>query len=169
MSQEIKEMIENIPAEVRWSIAAQAHTSTATILDAAIQEAVGPEKREEILTNIYVGSAPAIKQMIDALGFPTDNAEAATKALTCAYAVMFGPEMQSEIIDASPQKSVSRVTQCAFPLRMKEMRVEFDCFPVCTAMVKAAYHAIKPDLKVAIGDKCIRRGDAYCGEYVVEM
>ena len=169
MSQEIKEMIENIPAEVRWNIAAQAHTSTATILDAAIKEAVGPEKREEILTNIYVGSAPAIKQLIDTLELPTDTAEEASKALSCAYAVMFGPEQLSEKIDASPEKTVGRMTQCAFPLRMKELGVAIDCYPVCTAMIRAAYNAINPDLKVSIGDKCISRGDAYCGEYVVEM
>ena len=46
MTQEIKEMVASIPAEVRWNIASQAPTGTAVALDAAIQEAVGPEKRK---------------------------------------------------------------------------------------------------------------------------
>ena len=50
MTQEIKEMVENIPAEVRWNIASQASTGTAVALDAAIQEAVGPEKRKATKT-----------------------------------------------------------------------------------------------------------------------
>ena len=169
MNREIKEMVENIPAEVRWNIASQASTGTAVALDAAIQEAVGPEKRKEILMRLYAGSAPGVKQIIDALGLPTDNAEAAAKAVTCANIVMFGTEMQIDITEASPQKVAAKMTGCAFPLRMKEMGVKMDCLPVCTAYQKATYNAFNPKLKVNIGDKCINRGDAYCGEFVVEM
>jgi hypothetical protein len=50
MNQEIKDMVDKIPAEVRWNIATQASSGSATALDAAIQDAVGPEKREEILS-----------------------------------------------------------------------------------------------------------------------
>ncbi len=169
MTQDIKEMVENIPAEVRWNIAAQASTGTAVALDAAIQEAVGPEKRKEILTKIYAGSAPAVKQIIDALGLPTDNAEAASKAVDCANIVMFGTEMQIDITEASPQKVAAKVTGCAFPLRMKEMGVKMDCLSVCTAYQEATYNAVNPKLKVSVGDKCINQGDEYCGEFVVEM
>ncbi|HEA66808.1 MAG TPA: hypothetical protein ENI07_08315 [Desulfobacterales bacterium] len=69
----------------------------------------------------------------------------------------------------SPQKVLANVTGCPFPLRMKEMGVKMDCSPVCTAGLEAAYNAVNPKLKLNIGDKCIGRGDAYCGEYVVEM
>ena len=51
---------------------------------------------------------------------------------------------------------------------MKEMGVELDCLPVCTAYQKATFKAVNPKLKVNIGDNCINRGDAYCGEVVVE-
>jgi len=169
MTQEIKEMVESIPAEVRWNIATQASTGTAVALDAAIQEAVGPEKRKEILTKIYAGSGPAVKQIIDALGLPTDNAEAAAKAVTCANIIINGPEGQADITEASPHKVVAKATGCAFSLRMKEMGVKMDCLPVCTAYHEAAYKAVNPKLRVNIGDKCINRGDAYCGEFVVEM
>ena len=169
MTQDIKEMVENIRAEVRWNIATQASTGTSVALDAAIKEAVGPEKRKEILTKIYAGSAPAVKQIIDALGLPTDNVEAAVRAVVAANIVMFGTEMQIDITEASPQKVAAKMTGCAFPLRMKEMGVKMDCLPVCTAYQKATYNAVNPKLKVNIGDKCINRGDAYCGEFVVEM
>ena len=169
MNQEIKAMVESIPADVRWNIAAQVSTGTAVALDAAIQEAVGPETRKEILVKIYEGSAPAVKQIIDALGLPTDNAEAAVKAIDCANIVMFGSEMQMDLTEASPQKVVGKVTGCAFPLRMKEMGIKMDCSPVCTAYQEATFKAVNPKLKVNIGDKCINQGDAYCGEVVVEM
>ncbi len=169
MNQEIKEMVESIPADVRWNIATQASTGTATALDAAIQEAVGPEIRAEILTKIYAGSAPAVKQIIDGLGLPTDNAEAVLKAVACANIIINGLEGQIDITEASPQKVAGKVTGCAFPLRMKEMGVKMDCLPVCAAYHEAAYKAINPKLKVDMGDKCISRGDEYCGEFVVEM
>ena len=169
MTQDIKEMVENIRAEVRWNIATQASTGTSVALDAAFNEAVGPETRKEILTKIYEGSAPAVKQIIDALGLPTDNAEAAVKAIDCANIVMFGTEMQMDLTEATPQKVVGKVTGCAFPLRMKELGVKMDCLPVCTAYQQATFKAVNPKLKINIGDKCINRGDAYCGEYVVEM
>jgi hypothetical protein len=169
MPQDIKEMVENIPAEVRWNIATQASTGTAVALDAAIQEAVGPETRKEILSKIYAGSAPGVKQIIDALGLPTDNAEAALKAVTCANTIMFGTEIQIEITEASPQKAVAKVTGCAFPLRMKELGVKMDCVPVCTAYQEAAYKAANPKLKVSMGDKCINEGDASSSEFVVEL
>ena len=169
MNQEIKEMVDSIPAEVRWNIATQAHTGTATVLDAAILEAVGPETRKEILTKIYEGSAPAVKQVIDALGLPTDNAEAAVKAIDCANIIMFGTEMQMDLTEANPQKVVGKVTGCAFPLRMKEMGVKMDCVPVCTAYQEGTFKAVNPKLKVSVGDKCINQGDEYCGEFVVEM
>jgi hypothetical protein len=169
LTQDINQMIENIRADVRWKIATQASTGTAVALDAAIQEAVGPEMRKEILTKIYAGSAPAVKQIIDALGLPTDNVEAAVRAVDCANIVMFGTEMLIDITEASPQKVAAKVTGCAFPLRMKEMGVKMDCLSVCTAYQKATYNAVNPKLKVNIGDKCINQGDAYCGEFVVEM
>ena len=169
MTQEIKEMVGNIPAEVRWNIASQASTGTAVALDAAIQEAVGPEKRKEILMKLYAGFGPGVKQIIDALGLPTDNAEAAVKAVTCAMTIMHGTEMQIDTAESSPQRVAAKVTGCPFPLRMKEMGVKMDCSPVCTAGLEAAYNAVNPKLKFNIGDKCIGRGDAYCGEYVIEM
>ena len=169
MNQDIKAMVESIPADVRWNIATQASTGTAVALDAAIQEAVGPETRKEILVKIYEGSAPAVKQIIDALGLPTDNAEAAVKAIDCANIVMFGTEMQMDFTEAGPQKVVVKGTGCAFPLRMKEMGVKMDCSPVCTAYQQATFKAVNPKLKVDIGDKCINQGDEYCGEVVVEM
>ena len=169
MNREIKEMVENIPAEVRWNVASQASTGTAVALDAAIQEAVGPEKRKEILMKLYAGFGPGVKQIIDALGLPTDNAEAAVKAVTCAMTIMHGTEMQLDITEASPQRVASKVTGCPFPLRMNEMGVKMDCSPVCTAAIEAAYDAVNPKLKVDVGDKCINRGDANCGEFVIEM
>jgi len=169
MNPEIKAMVESIPAEVRWNIATQASTGTAVALDAAIQEAVGPETRKEILTKIYAGSGPGVKQIIDALGLPTDNVEAAVKAVECANIVMFGTEMQMDITEASPQKIVAKATGCPFPLRMKEMGVEMDCVPVCTAYQEGTFKAVNPKLKVSVGDKCINQGDEYCGEFVVEM
>jgi len=169
MTQEIKSMVESIPAEVRWNIATQAATGTATALDAALQEAVGPEIRKEILTKIYAGYGPAVKQIIDALGLPTDNAEAAMKAVACANIIINGAEGQVDLSEARPQKAAGKVTGCAFPLRMKEMGVKMDCLPVCTAYHEAAYKAVNPKLNVNIGDKCINRGDEYCGEFTVEM
>lgn len=38
MNQEIKEMVENIPAEVRWNIASQASTGAAVALDKVLPQ-----------------------------------------------------------------------------------------------------------------------------------
>lgn len=169
MIQEIEEMVANIPAEARWNIATHTSTATAVALDAAIQHALGPEKRKEILKKIYTGYAPSVKRMIDGFGLLADTAEAAVKAVTLANAVMFGTEIQIDITEENPQKVTSKVIGCAFPLRMKEIGVHMDCLPVCKAYQEATYNAVNSKLKVNIGNKCIIRGDEYCGELVVEM
>ena len=169
MIQDIKEMVTNIPAEARWYIATQTSTATVVALDAAIQEALGPEKRKEILKKIFTGYAPSVKRMIDGFGILAGTAQAAVKAVTLANAVMFGTEIQIDITEENPQKVTAKVIGCAFPLRMKEIGVHMDCLPVCKAYQEATYNAVNPMLKVKIGDKCINRGDEYCGEIVVEM
>jgi hypothetical protein len=168
MTQEIKEIVDKVPAEMRWNIATQASTSTAIALDGAIQDALGQEKRKEILMRLYAASASGIKQVTDALGLPGDNAETAAKAVTSANTVFFGPEIQAEFPEASPQKVEARATGCPFPLRMKELGISLDCYPVCAAYHEAAYKAVNPKLKVSRGDKCLNYGDSYC-DWIVEM
>ena len=50
MTHEIKEIVDKVPAEMRWNIATQASTNMAIALDGAIQDALGQEKRKEILS-----------------------------------------------------------------------------------------------------------------------
>jgi hypothetical protein len=169
MTPEVKAMIDNIPAEVRWNIATLAATSTETALDAAILAAVGPDKRKEILTQVYTRIAPGIKLIIDTLGLPTDNVEKIANAVLIANTITLGPEMQAEVVEAGPKKIVAKVTGCAFANRMKEIGVALDCHPVCSALHEATYKAINPDLKFSFKGKCLSRGDSYCGELTVEM
>ena len=169
MVQEYKEMVEKIPAEMRWAIAARALTGVATALEAAIQDALGPEKRREIATRVWTAGAAGIKQLVDALGLPTDDAKAAANAVATAVTVAMGPESQGDFIEATPTRVVSRITGCAPQLRMKEMGVTLDCMPVCTAHMEAMYKALNPRLVFRAGDKCIGRGDPYCGDAVIEL
>jgi hypothetical protein len=168
MGQEIKEIVDKVPAEMRWNIATQASTNTAIALDGAIQDALGPEKRKEILVKLWSASAAGVKQVTDALGLPVATAEEAAKAVTSVNTVCFGPEIQAEFPEASPLKVEARATGCPFPLRMKEMGISLDCYPVCAAYHEAAYKAVNPKLKVSRGDKCLNQGDSYC-DWTLEM
>ena len=169
MAQEVKGMVEKVPAEMRWTIATRALTGMIVLDEGALQDALGPERRKEIVTRLWAAAGAGVKQLVDALGLPADDATAAGNAVVTANIVMMGPEIQIETVEATPTKSVSRVTGCAWPLRMKEMGITLDCMPVCTAYHEAAYKAVNPKLVFRRGDKCIARGDPYCGDWVLEL
>jgi hypothetical protein len=110
-----------------------------------------------------------MKEVIDALELPTDNAEDTAKAVSVVWTVLFGPEMQFELAEATAQKVVVKATGCAFPHRQKEMGTNLDCFPVCASFMEAIYKAANPKLEVSRSDKCIQRGDSYCGEWIIDL
>ena len=169
MAEEIKNMVEKVPAEMRWTIATRALTGMITAMDAATQAALGPEKHKEMVTQLWGAAGPGVKQLVDALGLPADDAKAAANAVTTATVVMLGPEVQVEVIEATPTKVLGRVTGCPWPLRTKEMGAALDCVPPCGAYFEAAYKAVNPKLVFRPGDKCMMRGDPYCGDWVLEL
>ena len=169
MAEEIKNMVEKIPAEMRWTIATRALTGLYVGLEGALQDAVGPEKRKEMLTQLWRAAGPGVKQLIDTLGLPTEDVVAIGNSVVTATILSLGPEIKVEAIEATPTKSVSRVTACVWPLRMKETGITLDCMPVCTAYFEAAYKAVNPKVVFRRGDNYLVRGDPYCGDWVLEL
>jgi len=165
----IKNMVDRIPAEMRWTVASRAMTGMIVVTEGALQDAVGLERRKEIMTQLWAAAGPGVKQLVDAVGLPTGDAKAAFNAVMTASTVMMGPEIRVEVIEATPTKVVCRATGCPFSVRMKEMGITLDCVGPCTAYFQGAYKAVNPKLVFRAGDKCIVRGDPYCGDFVLEL
>ena len=169
MVEAYQEMVDKIPAESRWAICAHTLTGAVMGLDAIIQALVGPGNRKEALVSFFSAIGPLIKPAIENLGLPTHDLPATANSLAAVIAVNCGPEMQMEVLEASPNKVVSRTTGCPFPARFKETGIILDCLPVCSAYYESMWKALKPNVVTFAGDKSLGRGDPYCGDRVVEL
>lgn len=83
--------IEDIPAEVRWEIAAKAASAIPLAYDRVFREVLG-DKYDEIERPIYVEAGKEMKSLATALGLPTDNARDLGDIKRVLFTILYGPE-----------------------------------------------------------------------------
>ena len=132
---------------------------------------LGWEKWVEIQKKIYGESGrkfvPWVKDMFNIL---VEDAIGAEKLLVVAVTLLQGPEFEGKIVEATPERVVSRVTRCAFWERNKEREISPE-LRVCDAgdqeFAEEGVKAINPKLTCK-HTKVMPRGDPYC-EFVIEF
>jgi len=172
------ELLEKIPAEKRWSITAKALTrlialrihKAAHLLgigEGIISPIWGWEKYEEINTKIWAEGGkkfwPIVKEMFN---IPVEDAIGAVKLRIVATTLTNGPELQYEIVESTPKRTVIRFTQCAYCVRYKEFGINPElsaCPEGHQANAEEGLKAINPKLSNKL-TKAIPRGDPYCEE-----
>ena len=83
---------------------------------------------------------------------------------------MNGPEMEGEVVEATPVRVVSRVTRCVWMERYKEYEVDLTlrpCISGCPAWCEEGLKAVNPMITIK-STKQLPRGDPYC-EFVSEL
>ena len=78
-----------------------------------------------------------------------------------------GPEFKFEVVEATEDKSVRRMTQCAWHERWKELGLKEDfCTSGHQAWGEGAVESLNPDFKFTLTKNMVR-GDPHC-EWIVE-
>lgn len=180
----VEELLEKIPAEKCWALTAKTLTSfivsrmlkTSTPFlgkeDGILSLLSGWDKEVEIKAKIYAEGArkmfPFVKETFN---IPVEDAVGAAKLVDVAATLMNGPELEFEIVEATPERVVSRITKCTWMERwFKDFGTKPELIP-CPASDQhwgeAGLKAINPMLTYKV-TKAMPWGDPYC-ETIIEF
>ena len=179
----MEELLEKIPAERRWEITAKILTGLGTMIGSKIMPQIlgkeegifapvlGREKWIEIQKKIFGESGrkfvPWVKEMFN---IPVEDAIGAFKLTYVAVKLAFGPEVEFEIVEASPEEAVARCLTCPWWERTKELGVKPElrvCEPGDQEFCDEGLKAINPKFTCK-HTKAMPWGDPYC-DFVIEF
>lgn len=106
--------------------------------------------------------------MTDALGMKEDDVKGVAEAFAIVSSIALGPELKTEIVEASKERTVMKETGCSFLNRVKEFGITDDTLSAgdaayCEALTKS----LSPNVKI-IHEKRMHKGDPYC-EWIFEI
>jgi hypothetical protein len=178
-----EELLKKIPPEKRWAITAKILTAFVVlrgdkiiapllgIEEGIISPVMGAEKWDEINDKVYGEGGKAFYPWAkETFNIPVEDAIGAYKLLNVVVTLLSGPVMEFELVEATPERVVSRVTKC----RWWETYQEFDVHSEHRACDAAGRKHQGEGLK-AVSPKIIfnltktrQGGYPYC-EYVTEF
>ena len=177
----VEELLEKIPAEKCWALTAKTLTSfivsrmlkTSTPFlgkeDGILSLLSGWDKEVEIKAKIYAEGArkmfPFVKETFN---IPVEDAVGAAKLVDVAATLMNGPELEFEIVEATPERVVSRITKCTWMEKYKEFEVPptlRPCISGCPAWCEEGLKAVNPKITSKL-TKAMPFGDPYCEEII---
>jgi hypothetical protein len=158
---------EKVPPEARWATSGQGLSAALMVTNKALYDAVGKEKYEEIVGQIWAEAGKASKQIADAFGLTGDDVKAVTETWALVTTVLMGPEFKFETAEATAEKAVLRASECPLWNRVKELEISDDLLTVgdfnyCNELTKS----LNPNVAVC-HTKHMHLGDPYC-EWVFE-
>ncbi|WP_287587795.1 L-2-amino-thiazoline-4-carboxylic acid hydrolase [Candidatus Borrarchaeum sp.] len=159
-----EEILKKIPAEKQWAIASKTFTTTATAMSMMYGDVVGPEKNKEILIALWGGGGKSsYPRMKEAFNIPVDDAIGVATLGSVTSKVSMGPELESELVEAAPERAVVRVTKCPWWERYKEFGITEGaiCDASHTANATEGVKAVNPKITFKM-TKALPRGDPYC-------
>jgi hypothetical protein len=160
--------IEDIPAEVRWEIAAKAASAIPLAYDMVFREVLG-DKYDEIERPIYIEAGKEMKELAAALGLPTDNARDLDEAQSVLTTILYGPEFEFGNVEGTEDRAVGTVTGCAVLNRALEMGLDpkVVCLAGCQTFCKSTIENLNPKYTQRF-TSAMCAGDPYC-EMVIEL
>jgi hypothetical protein len=172
-----EELLEKIPVEKRWAITAKILTGLTVLTGSNIMPAIlgteegvfapvwGWEKYNEINNKIFDRGGRKLFQWVkERFNMPVENAVDAAKVVLVAAKLLEGPEYSAEIVEATPERAVIRVTKCAWMERYKELEMNPElivCDKTDQVWVEGGLNAINPKITFK-PTKAMPRGDPYC-------
>ncbi|KAF5417495.1 MAG: hypothetical protein C5S49_03305 [Candidatus Methanogaster sp.] len=160
--------IEDIPAEVRWEIAAKAASATPLAYDMVFREVLG-DRYDEIERPIYIEAGKEMKSLAAALGLPTDNARDLGDAQGVLTTILYGPEFEFGTVEGTEDRAVVKVTGCAVLNRALEMGLDptVVCLAACQTLCKSTIENLNPKYTQRFTSNMCA-DDPYC-EGVIEL
>jgi hypothetical protein len=159
--------IGDIPAEVRWEVAAKSATSMPFAYSIFFRKVVG-DKFEEIVKQIWVEGGKEAKGLAQKLALPAGNAKEVDDTWGILSLVLYGPEIKWETVEGGENRAVDMITGCPFLNRAKEMGLEpKDLFGGCQAYNRSMVENLNPKYTQRFASGMCR-GAPYC-ESIVEL
>jgi hypothetical protein len=136
-----------------------------------ISPLMGWEKYDEVSRKTWgEGGRRFLPWVKERFNIPVEDAIEADKLTEVAATLTSGPEQAFKIVEATPERVVSRTIKCAFMERYKELEVD-PALSTCPggdqAWGKEGLKAIDPKITYKI-TKAMPWGDPYC-EFVYEF
>jgi hypothetical protein len=158
---------EDIPAEMKWEIAAKSATAMPWIYGMAFQGLIDEKRFHEIDQQIWKEGGREAKRLADKLDLPAKNAKEVNSAWGIVSTILYGPELKEDIIEENENRVVTRITGCPFLNRAKEMGIEpKDGFESCQAYSRSIVENLNPKYSQRfISGMCL--GARYC-ENIIE-
>jgi hypothetical protein len=171
MSKMSKEIIDNISAETRWTIAGQNWTGGMTYIGMMLEPILGMEKWQGIMNEFWAGGGKMMfPQMKEAFNIEVKDAIGGYKLLAVVASLPAGPEFEDEMIEVTPERVVWRTRKCAWMERAKEFGVDLKtmtCPAAHQLWGEEGLKAVDPRFTHKM-TKWMPKGDPYC-ENIIEF
>ncbi len=160
--------IEDIPAQVRWEIATNAANSQSVIYDMLVRQIIG-NKIDDIWNVVMTEGGKASKEIVKSLSLPASNAKEIDSTLGIISAILLGPELAGEILEASDNWVTGKMTVC--PMLNAHRSIGYG--PTagtpshCRAFCQSFVESLNPQYTMRY-TKRMCTGDLHC-EYVIEL
>ncbi len=159
--------LEKIPAEIRWQIATRGLTGTFMACANALRLAAGEANHNEFIGKLWYQAGKGVKEFLGAFGVPVGDARQLYEAMVLAAHVGMGPELEIEVVEATHDRCVGRVSKCPWHERSKELGIDGRfCRVGHQGWGDGIIESVNPDFAFNI-PKTMPAGDPYC-EVVVE-
>lgn len=160
--------IGDFPVELRWKLAAKSASTLSLAQEKVYKDILGHEyKKIRPLTDtinylLWIKGGKEASVLSNYLGLPTKTAEEIDKAHSLILTILYGPEIQYQIVDAHENNVETQVTSCPFLNRAEELGLESEnLFENCKAYNKTFIDNLNPKYtKRFIKAMCM--GDKYC-------
>jgi len=160
--------IKDIPAEVRWEIAAKSATAMPWAYGMAFQDLIDEKRLHEIDQHIWNEGGKEAKKLADQLNLPANNAKEVNNTWGIVSRILYGPEFEEDIIEENENRVVTRITGCPFLNRAREMEIDpKDGFGSCQAYSKSIVENLNTKYTQRfVNGMCL--GAPYC-ENIIEI
>jgi hypothetical protein len=157
-----------VPDDKKWQIAARIVTTLPLLYDICFRDIVG-EEYDRIEQKIWITMAQEAAKVAATFRLPTGNADELAQTLDLVSVIFFGPDMRSERVRLSPERSVLVVKRCPFEIPATGMQMEGErLFHRCMAFSIAAVEAMNPDYTLRfVRSMCM--GDGHCEMKVMKV
>jgi hypothetical protein len=145
--EEVRSMVnlEDIPAEMRWAIAAKSASAMPFAFSMAFQEIIGKEKFDEVARKMWIEGGKEAKSLADMIRLPIGNAIEVDDSWGLISSILYGPEIKWDVIEENEDLRITRITGCSFLNRAMEMGIDpNDGFGGCQAYNRSIVENLNP-------------------------
>lgn len=147
--------------DMKWQIAAHMVSTLPLLYDRVFRDIVG-EDYDLVEQQIWISIAGEAAKVAASFRLPTGNAEELAQTLGLISVIFFGPDMRSEQVRISPERSVLVMKRCPFEVSATKIQMGGErLFHRCMAYSIAAIEAMNPDYTLRfVRSMCM--GDGHC-------